>query len=167
MRPNTPSFGTLPKGSWRRTTLTYAIQKQPLQVEVGNRGKLYGSADPAYSYTVKDAGGTAVAGIRLTGAVERTAGENVGQYPLNIGNLSAGSNYVLTLSGAPALRIDSKSIGDGITPAGNISPQAPSYVAADNTTGGQLKQALQVTYWAPALGQKTLAAGTDYSVTIT
>lgn len=150
-------------------TLTYSIDQQPLQVEVGQATKIYGSADPSYSYTVKNQSGMAVPGVRLTGAVAREDGEDVGAYALNIGTLSAGGNYTLTLSGTPSLTIAKKTIGNGTgtEPAGNISAQAPSYVAAEKTTAGHLKDALAVTYWAPALGQRTLVNGTDYTVTVT
>lgn len=148
-------------------TLTYTIGRQPLLVEVGNAVKVYGSADPAYEYTVKDTGGTAVAGIRLTGAAGRAAGEDVGSYDLDIGTLSAGSNYELSLSGAPKLTIIAKSIGDGTSPAGNISAQAPGYVTAEGADVNGLKTLPSVTYWAPALGKQALTPEDHYTVSVT
>lgn len=146
--------------------LTYPINKQPLTVRATGARKIYGSADPAYGYQVTDQDGKTVS-VRLTGAAGRTVGEDVGGYPLSLGTLSAGDNYALTMEAGNSLVITKKSLGDGNTPAQNISPQAPSYVAADTTTAGQLKTQLTVTYWAPALGEKKLVLGTDYTVTVT
>lgn len=145
--------------------ITYTIDKQPLTVAVTGARKIYGSADPAYDYQVTDAQGRN-APVRLTGAAGRTAGEDAGTYPLNLGNLSAGDNYTLTMAAGNTLTITKKSLGEGAAPAQNVSSQAPSYVGAD-TTAGQLKNQLSVTYWAPALGEQQLVSGTDYTVAVT
>ena len=145
--------------------LTYPIEKQALTVTVTGTEKTYGSADPVYTYTLRDAGGSLVS-PRLTGAAGREAGEEAGSYALDIGTLSAGGNYTLTLGAETALTIGKKSLGNGSAAAQNVSVQAPGYIA-ENSAGKQLKEQLSVTYWAPALGEKKLEAGRDHTVTVT
>jgi len=52
--------------------------------------KVYGSADPVFTYTVSE---TLAAPNNFTGALSRATGENVGLYAINPGTLSAGINY--------------------------------------------------------------------------
>ena len=49
-------------------------------------------ADPALTYTVEGL----ISGDTLTGALERTAGEDVGSYNIQQGSRSAGDNYAVT-----------------------------------------------------------------------
>ena len=57
--------------------------------------KVYGNSDPILVYSNSDLiGGDAVSGV-----LNRAAGEDVGNYAYTLGNLSAGSNYSLSLAG--------------------------------------------------------------------
>lgn len=154
------------RGNYTGTrTLNYTIAKQPLKVTVtGGATKTYGSADPSYTYKVTGEGDRAV-DVHLNGAAGRDAGEDVGAYRLNIGNLSAGGNYDLTMAEDAFLTIAPKSLGKGSAPAQNINPQTPAYVAAGSKVS-VLKGQLSVTYWAPTLGETALTHGTDYTVTV-
>jgi hypothetical protein len=56
------------------------------------QSKVYGSADPVFAYTAS--GFKASDDISIfTGALERVEGEDVGDYALTLGTLSAGMNY--------------------------------------------------------------------------
>ena len=59
-----------------------------------NQNKIYGDADPAFTFT-NNAGLTAA---DFTGTLSRTTGNNAGTYAYTLSNLSAGPNYVLSLS---------------------------------------------------------------------
>lgn len=61
--------------------------------------KVYGSADPVLTYHLTS--GTLLNGDRFSGTLGRTAGENVGNYAITLGSLSAGSNYSITLVSSP------------------------------------------------------------------
>lgn len=53
------------------------------------QSKVYGASDPVFTYTYSGL----CSGDQITGALGRAAGENVGSYAINIGDLTAGSNY--------------------------------------------------------------------------
>ena len=59
------------------------------------QSKVYGASDPTLHYTANPA---LESGDGFTGALGRAVGENVGSYAITLGNLSAGSNYALSLS---------------------------------------------------------------------
>ena len=56
--------------------------------------KIYGTPDPTFTYTVTS--GSLQPGDSFSGALARTAGENVGIYAINQGTLTAGPNYTIT-----------------------------------------------------------------------
>ncbi|MBP7741199.1 MAG: DUF5011 domain-containing protein [Candidatus Pacebacteria bacterium] len=64
------------------------VTARPLNVTATANTKVYGAADSAFSYT-----SDIVSGDSFSGALGRVAGENVGTYAMNVGTLSAGSNY--------------------------------------------------------------------------
>jgi len=68
--------------------------------------KIYGAADPVFTYTNTplEAGGS------FTGALGRVAGANVGTYAYTLGDLSAGTNYTLSLGGSNTFEIRAKPI---------------------------------------------------------
>jgi len=66
------------------------------------QGKVYGDSDPVLTYTNSPALET---GDSFTGALARAVGENVGSYAINLGTLSAGPNYSLSLSGTVSFTI--------------------------------------------------------------
>jgi len=61
------------------------------------QSKVFGEIDPTFTYIISN--GSLVSGDALTGALERVAGETVGDYALLIGSLTAGSNYNITFVG--------------------------------------------------------------------
>ena len=58
------------------------------------QAKIYGTPDPTLTYTVTS--GSLQPGDSFTGALARTAGENVGVKAINQGTLTAGPNYTIT-----------------------------------------------------------------------
>ena len=73
-----------------------AISPAPLYVFANANSKIYGEADPTLTYQCI---GLVDLDI-LTGELSRTEGENVGDYAITLGSLSAGSNYTLSFTGA-------------------------------------------------------------------
>ncbi|WP_183361487.1 beta strand repeat-containing protein, partial [Geomonas limicola] len=71
------------------------ITPAALTVTANAQSKVYGSADPSFTYTPT---GTLYGSDALTGALGRAGGESVAgsPYAINIGTLSAGSNYSIT-----------------------------------------------------------------------
>ncbi|WP_225755191.1 S-layer family protein [Actinotalea sp. Marseille-Q4924] len=78
-------------------TLTFVdgslgISARAITVTADAKTKTYGDADPALTYEVTNL----VDGDQLTGALARSAGENVGGYDIGRGTVAASDNYVVT-----------------------------------------------------------------------
>ncbi len=67
------------------------ITPKNIKVVADPQIKIYGNADPLYTY-VND---PLVAGDSFTGLLTRNPGENAGVYQINLGTLSLGSNYAI------------------------------------------------------------------------
>ncbi len=82
------------------TTASFAITPKAITVTANaGQSKTYRQADPTFAYTITT-GGPLVSGDSFTGALARTAGENVGPYAINQGTLALNANYALTYAGA-------------------------------------------------------------------
>ena len=79
-----------------KTTADYTIKPKALTITADAKSKAKGEADPALTYQTDGL----VEGDAITGALQRVAGEEVGTYAINQGSLSAGSNYIITFTGA-------------------------------------------------------------------
>ena len=73
-----------------------AISPATLEVIADAKSKIYGEADPTLTCQVRGLVGLDI----LTGELSRTEGENVGDYAITRGSLSAGSNYTLFFTDA-------------------------------------------------------------------
>ena len=71
-----------------------SITPKPITVTADDKSKVYGSADPAFTYEVTV--GSLEPGDSLSGSLTREPGQDVGTYDIRRGALSAGSNYDLT-----------------------------------------------------------------------
>jgi len=71
----------------------FAITAKPITVTADATNKVYGAADPAFTWRLTS--GALVGGDSITGALTRVAGESVGAYAILQGSLSAGTNYTL------------------------------------------------------------------------
>ena len=84
-------------------TAVGTIISAPLSISATGTTKVYGFADPTFTYTV---GGDGLAsGDSFTGALSRASGENVGSYAITLGNLAisdgnGGNNYNRTFNSA-------------------------------------------------------------------
>ncbi|MDQ1773085.1 MBG domain-containing protein, partial [Labilibaculum euxinus] len=89
--------GTLSAGSNYDLTFVskdFAVtQKQITITADAGQTKVYGGADPTFTYTTS---ATLEIGDSFSGVLSRTSGESVGSYAILQGTLSAGSNYDLT-----------------------------------------------------------------------
>jgi autotransporter-associated beta strand protein len=80
------------------TPTAFEIRKVAITVTAnGGQSKKANNADPVFTYATS---GALVNGDQLTGALSRATGETVGTYNINIGNLTAGANYILNYVGA-------------------------------------------------------------------
>ncbi len=70
------------------------VNQRPLTITADGQSKVYGTADPALTYTITS--GSLITGDSLTGVLARDSGENVGTYAINQNTLSAGPNYIIT-----------------------------------------------------------------------
>ena len=79
------------------TSANLSITAKPVAVTADAKTKVYGEADPALTYTFTPA---LVSGDSFTGALSRTAGENAGDYSINVNDLALSSNYTMTFNSA-------------------------------------------------------------------
>ncbi len=70
------------------------IGKRTIEVTADAKTKIYGDADPAFTYTITS--GSLVGSDAFTGTLDRAAGQAQGNYAINQGTLSLGANYNLT-----------------------------------------------------------------------
>ena len=132
--------------------------------------KVYGEADPTFTYTVSPA---LVSGDSFLGALTRAAGENVGTYAIGIGSLTAGSNYDLSYVGDD-FSITQKPItvaadADQTKVYGEADPTftytvSPALVSGDSFSG-DLTRAAGENVGIYAIGIGSLTAGTNYDLT--
>jgi hypothetical protein len=93
--------GTLTAGANYAITFepaSLAVTPRAITVAAEAKSKVYGDADPAFTYTTTS--GSLAFDDTFTGSLERNAGQAVGSYTINRGTLSAGLNYDLTFTGA-------------------------------------------------------------------
>ena len=97
----TPSFnGALASGNYAITLDdgVLSITPRAIVIDISNLDKIYGDADPTFTWTV--ASGDLVGDDSLSGTLSRTAGENVGTYQISAqpdGDLANG-NYEYTIN---------------------------------------------------------------------
>lgn len=170
--------GTLSAGGNYTITLTggnLSITPASLSIAANHASKVYGDADPAltYSYGALKNGDTASV---FSGGLTRNAGENVGSYAINQGTLSAGSNYAIaytgnTLSITPyILTISANSVNKvygSSDPALTYTYGALRNGDTASIFNGGLSRASGQNVGAYAIGQGTLSAGSNYTVSFT
>ncbi len=161
--------GTLSAGSNYTITFVsanFTITQRSLTVTADARSKVYGAADPALTYTYT---GTLVPGDSFSGGLARVAGEAVGTYAINLGTLTAGSNYTITYNGA-TFTITPRPITVTATPGqskvyGNPDPVF-AYTSSETVTfTGALSRAAGENVGSYAITQGTLSAGSNYTIT--
>ncbi len=148
---------------------TADITGRLIAVTADAKSKTYGDTDPAFTYTYT---GALVGTDAFTGLLDRTVGEGIGNYAINLGTLALSSNYSITFNGAD-LTIGKKTIT--VTAAaksktyGDADPAltytfAPALVGTDTFTG-TLDRVVGETVGAYGINQGTLALNTNYTLT--
>jgi len=100
-------------------TATGTITPAALTVAANSQSKVYGTSDPALTYTASGLQIGDTAGGSLSGALARLAGENVGIYAIGQNTLASNANYTVAYTGADL----------GITPAAlNVTAHSQSKV---------------------------------------
>jgi gliding motility-associated-like protein len=131
--------------------------------------KVYGDADPAFTYTGTPA---LAAGDAFTGALARTPGENIGAYAISQGTLTLSSNYTITYIGNN-LTITPKAIivtADAKTKAyGDADPvftytYAPALIGSD-AFSGVLNRTPGENIGTYGINQGSLTLSSNYTVT--
>ncbi len=72
----------------------FTITNKAIEITADAANKTYGDADPAFTYQITT--GALVGSDAFTGSLSRVAGENAGDYAIEQGTVSAGSNYNLS-----------------------------------------------------------------------
>lgn len=132
------------------TTNTFEIKPAPLMIVVHeNQRKVFGSADPVFTYTIQGMQFNERAVQAISGSLGREAGEAVGIYPINQGTLVARSNYYIDLFTPSTFEIVRNEVGnvslpsktftyDGTTKSlavvGDLSPTAVVTYVNNNQT---------------------------------
>jgi len=128
------------------------------------QSKVFGEADPVLTYV------SSIPGVTFTGALSRAAGENVGSYAINQGDLSAGENYVITFVPAD-FTITAKPItvtaDSGQSKVFGASDPVLTYVSSDLGASftGALGRAAGEDVGSYTINQGDLSAGANYAIT--
>jgi gliding motility-associated-like protein len=97
--PITLTGGSDPNYTLTRVEGVLEVSPAPLSLAVNNASKIYGQADPAYTYSLQGLKGSDTEAV-LVGAFSREGGEDPGSYRISQGSISAGANYNLTVTEA-------------------------------------------------------------------
>jgi hypothetical protein len=152
-------IGTLTAGSNYDITFISAnltITQRPITITADDKSKVFGSPDPLLTFTIGGMGLASWDTIAVfSGSLTRDPGENIGNYTIRQGSLTANSNYLitsftngtLTITPAPTTSTvtvtpDSQQYSDKVTFEATLSPasingQAPAtsitfYVGSQN-----------------------------------
>ncbi len=149
----------------------FTIIPRAITVTADDLARIYGDSDPALTHQITS--GNLVFGDTISGALARVGGENVGDYAILQGTLSAGSNYVLTfVQGALSITPRPLTItGDSFTRVyGEADPTFTYAVTSGNlvfgdTLSGALTRAPGQNVGSYAVQQGALSAGSNYAIT--
>ena len=146
------------------------ITSRAVTVTADTKTKTYGDVDPALTYQVTS--GSLATGDSFTGALSRTAGENVGDYPIGRGTVALSANYTLSYISANlkvtpravtvAADAQSKVYGDS-DPALTYEVMTGTLVNT-HTFSGALARAAGEAVGPYAITQGTLALSTNYTL---
>ncbi|RPI91399.1 MAG: VCBS repeat-containing protein [Chloroflexi bacterium] len=142
----------------------FTITAKGIIVTADAQSKVFGAADPVFTYTSSESG------VTFTGALSREPGENVGVYAITRGDLSAGSNYAITFVSAD-LTINAKPVtvtGDsGQSKVFGSADPVFTYTSSESgvTFTGALSREAGEDVGDYAIEQGTLSAGSNYAIT--
>jgi hypothetical protein len=147
------------------------IGPRPITITAQPKSKVYGDADPTLTYDITS--GTLVGEDTFSGSLSRTAGEDVGTYPITQGTVALSSNYTLTFIGAN-LTITPRPVTVTADPQtkvyGDADPTFTYKITAGNlvfgnTLSGNLARAAGQSVGTYAIQQGTLTGGANYNLT--
>jgi uncharacterized repeat protein (TIGR02543 family) len=120
------------------TGSVFSIVTRSITVTADALNKLYGTIDPGLTYTITS--GSLIGFDQLTGSLVRQEGEDVGEYLIEQGDLTAGSNYSLTYASA-YLTINSRPLEITAQPKtkvyGNVDPELTYTITGGSIVEGQ------------------------------
>jgi hypothetical protein len=154
-------------------TYNFVLKLNQIPITVtatASQTKEYGQSDPVFAYEVSP---SLLSGDSFSGALTRVTGENIGNYAINVGTLSAGTKYLMTFVSAD-FSITAKPItitadDSQMKVYGAIDPVfaysvSPSLVGSDALTG-TLARATGDYVGTYAITQGSLSAGSNYAIT--
>jgi filamentous hemagglutinin family protein len=167
--------GTLNNPNYAITFLgaNLTVTPRPLSVSANSASRLYGAANPAFTYTANGL----VNGDTLTGSLASAAGasSNLGTYAINQGTLASSTNYTLSFTGN-TLTVNQRPItvtADTLSRYYGDANPALTYsvggsgLANGDTLGGGLATTANLTsnVGSYAVTQGTLSASANYAMT--
>jgi pectin methylesterase-like acyl-CoA thioesterase len=160
---------TTPAGSATSSTATLTVNPLAITVTPAGKTKVYGSADPALTYTFAPA---LIGSDTFSGALARAAGENVGSYAITQGTLSLNANYSITFIAtsnlvitplAVAVTADAKTKVYGAANPALTYTFAPALIGSD-TFSGALARVAGENVGSYAINQGTLSLSGNYTL---
>ena len=150
-----------------------AITQRPVTVTAADKTKVYGNADPTFTYSISN--GSLVGSDGFTGALTRETGQHVGSYEIRQGTLGLSADYNLTF--VPGhLAVTQRCVTVAADPQtkiyGDTDPSLTYHITAGSLAysdafAGVLSRAAGENVGSYAIGQNTLTLGTDYALTVT
>jgi len=115
--------------------ITYTVDKRAINISANARSKTYGNGDQTLSWLAETRTGNRglMPGDSFSGALGRTAGENIGTYAINQGSLN-NSNYTISYTGSN-LTINPRPITLSASATGRIYGETDPELAVDITSG--------------------------------
>ncbi|MEZ0005650.1 hypothetical protein ABH942_001007 [Flavobacterium sp. 28YEA47A] len=157
------------------TGADFNITKATLNIVADSKSKVYGTADPALTYTVTGLANNDTESI-ITGSLSRTAGENIGTYAIEQGTLAASGNYDIAYTGADfnITKATLNIIADAKSKVYGTADPALTYVVTGLVNGddqtiitGALTRTIGENIGTYAIEQGTLVATGNYDITYT
>ncbi|WP_162239687.1 MBG domain-containing protein, partial [Flavobacterium sp. Leaf359] len=157
------------------TGADFNITKATLNIVADAKSKTYGTADPALTYTVTGLVNGDNESI-VTGALSRTAGENIGTYAINQGTLAVSGNYDIAYTGADfnITKATLNIVADAKSKTYGTADPALTYTVTGLVNGdtqavltGSLVRTAGETAGTYPITQGTLSAGNNYDIAFT
>ncbi|WBL41506.1 MBG domain-containing protein [Algoriphagus halophytocola] len=160
------------------TSADFEITPATLSIAAdAGQSKIYGDADPVFTYTVIGLeNGDSEAAV-VTGSLIRVAGENVGTYAIQPGTIAAGGNYTINFTSAdfeitPATLSITANAGQSKV-YGDADPVFTYQISGlkngdtENVLTGELQRAIGENIGTYPINQGTLTAGLNYTINYT
>jgi filamentous hemagglutinin family protein len=179
--PYAISQGTLANSNYSisYTGANFTINAAPLTVTANALSKTYGATDPTLTYSYSGLVGGDTSAV-FSGALSRAAGETVagGPYAIGQNTLSAGSNYNISYTGAnftinaAPLTVTANALSKTYSASDPTLTYTYSGLVGSDTaavfSGALSRAAGETVAGGPyAIGQNTLSAGSNYSISYT